>query len=271
MPMGHRTKLRIDGAPELVTVHLMDFQARWHDPAVHTRDFYLTALARDAATFAELLETADLSLPVPSCPGWSIADLTRHLGGIHRWAHDVVLTGSPGDEPEGPTDDDALIAWFGQGAAELLAILRSTNPSTPTWTFGPKPRLVEFWNRRQAQETHVHLWDLQDALGIPCVRDDVLALDGVHEVVTMFFPRQVRLDRMPQLTHVVMLDVSDFPDHTFVVADDGTNSGALPDVRLKGSAVEILRVLWGRDDVGQLEIDGDIDIARAIVSSGLTP
>ena len=24
--------------------------------------------------------------PVPSCPEWTVRDLVRHLGGVHRWA-----------------------------------------------------------------------------------------------------------------------------------------------------------------------------------------
>jgi hypothetical protein len=29
---------------------------------------------------------ADLTVPVPSCPGWNAGQLLRHLGGAQRWA-----------------------------------------------------------------------------------------------------------------------------------------------------------------------------------------
>ena len=35
---------------------------------------------------------ADLTLPVPSCPGWNAGLLLRHLGGGHRWAEETVRT-----------------------------------------------------------------------------------------------------------------------------------------------------------------------------------
>ncbi len=39
-----------------------------------------------AADFARLLAVvpADLAAAVPSCPGWTVADLTRHVGEVSR-------------------------------------------------------------------------------------------------------------------------------------------------------------------------------------------
>ena len=38
-----------------------------------------------AADFARLraVVPSDLSAPVPSCPGWTVADLTRHVGEVY--------------------------------------------------------------------------------------------------------------------------------------------------------------------------------------------
>ena len=235
---------------------------------------YLDALTRDAATFSDLLASADVSAPVPGCPGWTIGDLARHLSGVHRWAHGVLVTGEPGDEPEGPQDADELRRWFTDGAEQLLAALNETDPSTPLWTFGPKPRTAEFWFRRQALETLVHLWDLQQALGQPLTIDDQLSRDGVDEVVTMFFPRQVRLGRTPALTNSLELVVSDASNATYRLSGDGTADGgdsSRAEVAISGSAADLLLVLWGRKDVWTVFVDGDPNLARAIVSVGLTP
>ncbi|HEY2286560.1 MAG TPA: maleylpyruvate isomerase N-terminal domain-containing protein, partial [Streptosporangiaceae bacterium] len=35
------------------------------------------------------LDGADLTVPVPSCPGWNVGQLARHLGGAQRWAAGV--------------------------------------------------------------------------------------------------------------------------------------------------------------------------------------
>ncbi len=36
------------------------------------------------------IEGADLTVPVPSCPGWNVGQLLRHLGGAQRWAEATV-------------------------------------------------------------------------------------------------------------------------------------------------------------------------------------
>jgi uncharacterized protein (TIGR03083 family) len=236
---------------------------------VLTPSVYLDALTRDAATFIELVDSADHELPVPFCPDWNLGELARHLGGIHRWAHDVVVTGAPGEEPEGPTDRNELSSWLTQGVAQLHEVLSIADPQTPTWTFGPKPRLVEFWIRRQAQETFVHLWDAQTAVGIAATSDDKLSLDGIDEVVTMFFPRQVRLERAAPLAHTVALHVSDFPGTTFVLA--GTDAAQSPAASVTGTASQLLRLLWGRIDIGALRTDGSQTAIDELVAAELTP
>ena len=232
-------------------------------------EVYLNALSRDSASFIEIVQAADHDATVPYCPGWNVGELARHLGGIHRWALDVLMTGVPGDEPEGPTDRDELTLWLTEGATQLLDVLSSTDPQSPTWTFGPKPRLVEFWIRRQAQETFVHLWDAQTAVGIAATSDDKLALDGIDEVVTMFFPRQVRLERAAPLAHTVALHVSDFPGTSFVLA--GTDATQSPAATVTGTASQLLRLLWGRIDIGALRTDGSQTAIDELVAAELTP
>ena len=35
---------------------------------------------------------ADLTVPVPTCPGWNVSQLLRHVDGGQRWARDIVAT-----------------------------------------------------------------------------------------------------------------------------------------------------------------------------------
>ena len=236
-----------------------------------TSSAYLDALTRDSRSFIELVGTADHELPVPFCPDWNVGELARHLGGIHRWAHDVVVTGAPGDEPQGPTDRHELTSWLTEGVTQLHEVLSTTDPQTSTWTFGPKPRLVEFWIRRQAQETFVHLWDVQTALGIPATSDDDLALDGIDEVVNMFFPRQVLLGRTPPLTQAVGIHVSDYPGVEFVFVGDGRSGEPSPAAILTGRASELLRLMWGRIELDQLQVDGSPAAINELIAASLTP
>ena len=232
---------------------------------------YLEALRRGSASFVEILGCADLGLDIPDCPGWTLMDLAKHLGAVHRWAHDAVVTGAPGELPDGPDARDELTQWFTRGAAQLLDVLRETDPDAPTWTFGPRPHRVSFWTRRQAHETAMHVGDACRAGGLRVEGDADLAVDGVDEVVTMFFPRQVRLGRIPPLTHGVRIILTESPQTPYVLAGDGSDTEAHTDATVTGPAVRMLMALWGRGTIEGLDIEGDPAVVRAALAGALTP
>ncbi|MFD0382967.1 maleylpyruvate isomerase N-terminal domain-containing protein [Streptomyces stramineus] len=54
---------------------------------------YLPHFRREAQAFEDAIrQAADIggAPTVPSCPDWSVADLTLHLGGIHRYVGLIV-------------------------------------------------------------------------------------------------------------------------------------------------------------------------------------
>ena len=234
------------------------------------RPTYLASLGRDVAAFVALLRDADLDAAVPDCPGWQVVDLAGHLGGVHRWARDAVVTGAPGDEPTGPRERGELVSWFAEGAALLLDTLTTTDPDSECWTFGPRPRTASFWVRRQPHETAMHLRDLRRALGVDAALDPAFAADGVDEVATVFFPRQVRLERIPPLAVGVRLAATDV-DATWVLAGDGIDAGAAYDATVSGTAEDLLLWLWHRTGGAPLEIAGDTNAVDAARATALTP
>lgn len=143
----------------------------------------------------ELLRTAlvgaDLTVPVPSCPGWNVGQLARHLGGGQRWCAEVVGTRAaspPSDEHfrdlSSYADEDAAVVgpWLGEGAALLAEALRSAGPSVELWT--PLPRAggtPVFWARRFAHETVVHRADAELALGLEYTVDASVAVGVLDE------------------------------------------------------------------------------------------
>jgi uncharacterized protein (TIGR03083 family) len=182
-----------------------------------------------------------------------------------------MATGTPGEEPPGPADPQSLVTWYAEGAAQLVDRLRRTDPDSPAWCFGPRPRLASFWSRRQAHETALHLADARRAVGAPVPPVTAsMAADGVDEVATMFFPRQVRLGRMPALSQGVRIVLEDAPG-TWVIAGDGTDPRAAIDAAVRGPADLVWRALWRRADPAVLEVSGDADAAWAVLSAGLTP
>lgn len=232
---------------------------------------YHQALERDSALFVDIVGSADLTAPVPYCPGWTLLDLAGHLGGVHRWALAALRTGRPGEEPTGPRDRAALVDWLAEGRSDLLHALRTTDPDAPTWHFGPPPRVASFWSRRQALETAIHLGDARRAVGLPDDLDPGLAADGVDEVVTMFFPRQVRLERIPPLAQGVRIDLRDGSRASLVLAGDGTDPRANTEARVAGPAAAVLLALWGRGGIDALEVDGDREVVGAAFGAGITP
>jgi uncharacterized protein (TIGR03083 family) len=109
---------------------------------------------------------------VPSCPGWTVRDLLRHTGYVHRWATGFVAEGQtrPGGASEeeilsqGP-DDAELPGWFREGHATLVRALGAAAPHLNCWAFLPAPSPLAFWARRQAHETAIHRVDAERAAG----------------------------------------------------------------------------------------------------------
>jgi uncharacterized protein (TIGR03083 family) len=199
---------------------------------------------------------------VPSCPGWRLRDLAHHLGNVHAWAERATRQPTPPEEPtEAPQGRDDLIAWYAGAAASLLERLRTADPDEPCWHFGAKPRTVGWWVRRQAHETAVHLWDAQAALGHAPPLEPGFAADGVAEVLDVFVPRQVRMERIAPLTASVRLVATDADLHRSL--GDGE-----PVATLTGTASDLLLLLWGRVPADRLEVTGD---PSPVLSARLVP
>ena len=95
-------------------------------------------------------------------------DVVAHLGGVHRWATQIVSTCSWDGSGFhcGRDEGESLIVWFEQGVADLVAALEAADPAARCPNFSPgSPQVAGFWRRRQAHETTVHRWDTESASG----------------------------------------------------------------------------------------------------------
>lgn len=232
---------------------------------------YLAALERDSTALIEIVDSADLSREVPSCPGWTLLDLAKHVGSVHRWAHGAVSSGAPIEFPVGPDDPGELSRWLGDGSARLVALLRSTDPATPTWTFGPRPRQVSFWSRRQTHETSMHLFDARNSLGERTPISPEFAADGVEEFFSLFYPRQIQRGELEPIAPGIRIVLDEAPDVEYLLAGDGTNREAQTAAVVRGPAERVLRVLWGREGLVGLRVEGDQNVARSALGAALTP
>ncbi|MFF8380060.1 maleylpyruvate isomerase N-terminal domain-containing protein [Streptomyces sp. NPDC015661] len=127
------------------------------------------AALETARRFAATVRDADPVTPVPTCPGWDLADLTWHLGTLHHWAEHVVRTRATTrvlarDLPlDPPTDLAAHPDWLAAGAERFAATARAADPDAPVWSPGADPH-VRHYPRHVLFETLVHLADAEIAL-----------------------------------------------------------------------------------------------------------
>lgn len=128
--------------------------------------------------------SVDLSAAVPSCPGWTLADLLRHLA--HGYL-DVVVPQLRQIQPARvrQTEADPLTA-FEHGYAVMLEELAAYERREDA-----DRDLTAFWIRRMAHETAMHRIDADLAVQRPPTPIPTeLAVDGVDELLTIFLARE---------------------------------------------------------------------------------
>lgn len=235
-------------------------------------DEHIEALVREGELLAAAVARADPDAAVPTCPEWTVRELTHHIGRTHRWADAHVRDARPEPVPDeeqaaiwGTMPGDAdLVAWFREGHARLVSDLRAAAPELACWSFLPAPSPLAFWARRQAHETAIHRADAQAALGTVDGHPAEFAVDGVDELLTGFFsraPNRVRADA-PRTLRVTATDADgDWTVHIGPQGARGERTASEPgggaDCRLSGPASDLYLALWNRRGTGDLAVEGD--------------
>ncbi|HEY2195380.1 MAG TPA: maleylpyruvate isomerase family mycothiol-dependent enzyme [Actinomycetospora sp.] len=159
----------------------------------------------------------DLSGPVPTCPEWSLRDLARHLGRVHRRVPATVRAGGNRlvhhgevEDGEPPSARDEVATWLLAGGAEVASALTEAGPDRTVAGFvGPVP--ASWWARRMLHETLVHRYDAEVAVGVePWVGvGPELAADGIAESLSLletFGDRRAELAGSGETIHVHATD-----------------------------------------------------------------
>jgi uncharacterized protein (TIGR03083 family) len=131
---------------------------------------------------------ADLGRAVPSCPGWVLADLARHVGSTYLHKVECIRRKAhPEPWPPAGLDAEEPLALLDRAHAALSAEFASRRPEDAAFTWYGPDQTVGFWIRRMAQETLIHRVDAELAAGVEvaAVPDD-LALDGIDEFLVAF-------------------------------------------------------------------------------------
>lgn len=223
---------------------------------------YYAQIQAATAALADIADTTDPGLQIPSCPDWTMRQLVTHVGRAHRWAAEIVKTRSADyiefrSVPDGRLPDDRAErgTWLAAGAARLVDALREAGDHQ-VWAFGPLAP-ASFWARRMAHETMVHHVDARLAVGEPAELAAELAADAIDEWLTVISgpvygrpdPRAAALPPGASL-HVHAADPGRAVTAEWLVshADDGVrvHPGHGGDVALSGPAADVLLVLLRR-------------------------
>ncbi|KUF18307.1 maleylpyruvate isomerase family mycothiol-dependent enzyme [Streptomyces silvensis] len=254
-------------------------------------DRYAAQIIAQTGKLTDQIKGADLAVPVPTCPGWSLGDLLRHVGGAHRWAEEVVRTRATGpvsdDQVNDVSGDDradtaALADWLGEGAALLAGSLLEAGPGARVWTVAPDGTPV-FWARRMMHESALHRADAAVAVGGTYTLEREVAVDGLHEwrgftALPQAYPSPEAVRALLGPGRTIRVEVSDGgPDADAswlvdltgdapVARDaDGPDRTAEPAaVTVRGSAAALLLLMYERQDVldghGAVEYTGDREL-----------
>lgn len=237
---------------------------------------HTTALAQEAKLFAEAAKSSGLDVEIPTCPGWVMRDLVRHLSEIHLWAAARVarkatkiwqddISESTEAWPELAVfwpDDDDLVDWYLETNANLLRSLEAASPTDDMFTFLPAPSPLAMWARRQAHETAVHRFDAQYAMGSGDGFDPVFASDGIDELVVGFAQRRTEFPvESPRTMAVHAEDTGDSWHITMSPEGVVTIRGEAPaDTTLAGDASDLYLVLWNRPGDKTISLVGDEEL-----------
>lgn len=225
-------------------------------------DFVAEFLAENRA-FGDTVAVIDEAAPVPTCPGWTVKQLFRHVGRGNLWAAQMIADRAtepldpatvPGGRPPGDPDGDR--AWLDDGARKVAdavgQLLAEHGPATPVWTFlGPRP--APWWVRRRLHEVLVHRADAAAAGGFDFeVRPELAAdcIDEMLDLVTALAPPQ------PFRVHLHATDpVLHEWGEWMIGGGTWTHTHGTAELALRGPVRDLLLLTTGRRPVEDTDIE----------------
>lgn len=215
-----------------------------------------------------------LAARVPTCPDWTVADLTRHVGEVYLHKVEMMRHGAhPEGWPPEVFKQEEPVGLLTRGYGELRAEFAARKPTDTSATWYDPDQTVGFWIRRMAQETVIHRIDAELGAGasIAPVPDD-LAVDGIDELLKVFvayafskWPEDFTeaLKNSPGYAFLIRTDTAaDAPGVSWLVRTapgyltveggprESVAGSAEPDVRVSGTPADILRWVWNRETPG---------------------
>jgi uncharacterized protein (TIGR03083 family) len=231
---------------------------------------HIEQLRAEADRFVVSLADADLDATVVTCPDWTVRDLVRHVGGLHRWSTELVSDGIVAETwrsslPIVYPDEAAPIAvwrdWLVAGAAEACHTFLAAEPTRPVWAWGADQH-ARYWPRRMLFETAVHRIDLEVTLGAAPDLPVEVAAEGIDEqlenlpFVGRWNPKVAQLRGVGETIAFVASDSGSWRVRLDPAGWWWDRAAGDDDVTAAGTALELLLLVLGRPAPG-ISVSGD--------------
>ncbi|WP_249999469.1 maleylpyruvate isomerase family mycothiol-dependent enzyme [Actinoplanes sp. M2I2] len=243
-----------------------------------SKDSWLAALRADSPALQDALAQAGPDADVPSCPGWTCADLAGHLTSTLHWVRETAARGVT--ERPAPAEDPPRVEWeaaldgLRRELTGTIETLEALDADFPAWNWAPQAKKASFWQRRMAHEISVHRWDAESAARRATPIEAKLAADGVNEVLDTWLPagRRKGPTDLHGVAHLVATDAS----YEWFVRLRGAgvallDTGTILDTddhhargQATGTASDLLLVLMGRIPADRLVVTGDPRLIDAL-------
>jgi hypothetical protein len=181
---------------------------------------------------------------------------------------------APEGAPAAPRDREALMAWSAAATQQFLDALREAGPDRGCWTWwdtSQSPRTAGAVARHQLHKVTVHTYDAQMTAGAPQPLPGEAALDSVEEFLSTCVATTVS---WPYETAVLDFHAAEGRAWRVSLSADGAHIARLPTpgtmpttatdqspevafASARGTAVELVLVLYGRTPIDSLQLDGD--------------
>lgn len=234
-----------------------------------SRDRYLSQVADESARLLAT-DATDLGNPIPHIEGWTVGDVVGHTGWVARYV--TLLQSATPEEPvsrsavPNPPAGTDVLAWAADAVAGLTEALEHSDPDAIRPSFaGPVP--ASWWVRRMAHELSMHRWDIDSATGTAGAIDPMVSVDGIDEIFEVFVPTRMRfetLDAKGETMHLHSTDEGEGAgEWTATLLSNEVqwdHSHTKADVAVRGTASDLLLLMWSRIPASRLEVFGDASL-----------
>lgn len=199
---------------------------------------------------------------------WTVGEVIAHLGGVHR-RFATSVRHEAAEWPDRSTvvaPDDGLVDWARDGLHDLVNALGGADLSDDFTTWAG-PRDGDWVLRRVANETTVHRWDVEAAVGTPDPIAPDQAIEVIEEFVTVIAARALTDGAEAKDGATLHLHATDHDEGEWFLTVGG---GGLQvehrhdkgDVALRGPASDLALWLNGRLPTSRLDAFGEPDLVE---------